>query len=1104
MLSLLDLISQNQPHFQTHQALLVIGLQNDFLQPDGRLPVDTRSGFLERTQALIPRFRQLSTNVIWVKTLYEADRMANDPNTGEGDAVVVGGLVDGVESSTDDDDDLPKEPITPPQSRSSRNKQRALDLLKKVSARRQKAPPEASILTAEEDEELFLLRSSRKAPACLPNTAGAEFADAIKPSIAQADTVLQTTNYSAFLGTSLLLILRAKLVTELYICGCITNISVLATVIDAARHGITINVVVDCLGYRKQNRHDEALKRMVEFLDANMVTSQEVLDQNTRNPSEDSKRHSKYTNGSSSVDEMLGNRVAELQLNDGGPTSSISSRPPSYQSPLLAVNGRPRTLSDASYAESRMTTDTKLSDDQFAEMLTRGAKVQNDNPPPVVKQNLVKSKIRMRSRTSKPKKVETKDDKNGEDKKIKTESSKKGETPKKSESARQAEAVVRQTENATPPPTKSSGETADKATRSSVIVKAESSDKLSKSSSKREQQLKSSISQPSLSVSSAECKEAKPPPSRMRLALSRASKSDTKVPTTQPLKSPTKMSTVEVPQKSPSKAAPEPPLSPTKPAAQASATTNTSSAPVAPTPMKKKLQSLATFPVLRPGDRIAEGDSRIIYDFIPPELRHPTDRSKPLKDLIFQQLYNEVRWQKMLHQQGEVPRLVCCQGEFGADGSMPVYRHPSDQVLPLLHFSPKVQVIRKQAEKIVGHPLNHVLIQLYRSGNDYISEHSDKTLDIVRGSSIVNVSFGAQRTMRLRTKKSTKQEGSEEDESRTTQRVAMPHNSMFVLGLETNKKWLHGINQDKRLDAERSEEEKSYSGIRISLTFRQIGTFLDAENSTIWGQGATSKEQRDASDVINDSPSSNEKLVRVFSQENHDPDFDWEAQYGSGFDILHFRNAPEDVPILFASHNPVETQMVKILLAELKINYTLLEAPTTDKQYELDRQVSYRDNDVNHTETSICVPILLYLDHYHPLDRDDRGRASTSRSLETFISMAALLKAWYNRNVPTYHNEFIDRLEALEEQQGMGPGPFIAGRRFATGDCAMWPALDELVSNWEGWTEERFPCLTEYYRMLWKKKKSVAVLRGELPVIRKKSEEQKEGDDAAGCASGVA
>lgn len=48
-------------------------------------------------------------------------------------------------------------------------------------------------------------------------------------------------------------------------------------------------------------------------------------------------------------------------------------------------------------------------------------------------------------------------------------------------------------------------------------------------------------------------------------------------------------------------------------------------------------------------------------------------------------------------------------------------------------------------EDALQHPVNHVLIQYYRSGNDYISEHSDKTIDVVRDSKIVNVSLGAER-----------------------------------------------------------------------------------------------------------------------------------------------------------------------------------------------------------------------------------------------------------------------------------------------------------------------------------------------------------------------
>lgn len=58
-------------------------------------------------------------------------------------------------------------------------------------------------------------------------------------------------------------------------------------------------------------------------------------------------------------------------------------------------------------------------------------------------------------------------------------------------------------------------------------------------------------------------------------------------------------------------------------------------------------------------------------------------------------------------------------------------------------FSPIVQQIRHRVEEVLNQRVNHVLVQHYRHGGDYISEHSDKTIDIVPGTKIVNVSFGA-------------------------------------------------------------------------------------------------------------------------------------------------------------------------------------------------------------------------------------------------------------------------------------------------------------------------------------------------------------------------
>jgi hypothetical protein len=205
-----------------------------------------------------------------------------------------------------------------------------------------------------------------------------------------------------------------------------------------------------------------------------------------------------------------------------------------------------------------------------------------------------------------------------------------------------------------------------------------------------------------------------------------------------------------------------------------------------------------------------------------------------------------------------------------------------------------------------------VLIQLYRTGADYISEHSDKTIDVVRGSRIVNLSVGARRTMTLKTKKDAtanttgnEQGGDDGDNGaattvrRTTQRVPLPNNSLFVMGLETNARWMHSVHTDKRPVNTKDPAER---GPRISLTFRHIGTFLTPLSPSpsspagqdqaqvqqlIFGQGATGKTRTEARPVVHGGEEA-ERLLTAFGAENHQSEFDWEKAYGEGSDVLHF------------------------------------------------------------------------------------------------------------------------------------------------------------------------------------------------------------------------
>lgn len=197
-----------------------------------------------------------------------------------------------------------------------------------------------------------------------------------------------------------------------------------------------------------------------------------------------------------------------------------------------------------------------------------------------------------------------------------------------------------------------------------------------------------------------------------------------------------------------------------------------------------------------------------------------------------------------------------------------------------------------------------MLIQLYRTGADFISEHSDKTIDVVRGSRIVNLSLGARRTMTLRTKKdvSGNEQGGDDGPGaqRTTQRVPLPNNSLFVMGLETNARWMHSVHTDKRPENTKDPAER---GPRISLTFRHIGTFLTPLSPSpsspavgqeqaqaqqhIFGQGATGKTLAEARPVVHGGEEA-ERLLAAFGAENHQSEFDWDKAYGEGSDVLHF------------------------------------------------------------------------------------------------------------------------------------------------------------------------------------------------------------------------
>ncbi|KAL2407849.1 hypothetical protein ABEF92_008528 [Exophiala dermatitidis] len=675
------------PPIETKKALLLLDFQNDFVSPEGKLPVANVPSFLPQLISLASEFREKG-DVIWVGTEYQQSRSTISTTTGSHSILLRQFLSDQGQS-----EEQSASLAHPARTRSSSE-----DLLSPSSK------PDAA-----HDREAFLTETTYRC--CIPGTSGSDYPDLIKHAIdSQRDLLIAKSHYSAFVDSPLLTHLRTRLITELYVCGSLSNIAVYATVLDAVCHGLQVTVVEDCLGFNDEKCHVEAMRQMADHMGANGVDCQELRDD-------------------------LAGLLALLLLGCGGLVlrESISMTgwlgwkarilPAARQkmwapSPKTVRGGRAMAVTRVQRSESS------------AEEKHPSIRFSKRSPSPPYDTGI-----------------------------LWTGSGKGAETD----------------ESALPDDQQSRGD---------------------------------------------------------------------------------------------------------GPASQAPQGRHES----------RSRQKMAAPKFLGPNDRIGEGDCRLVLNLLDPD---EAERA-------FYSCKDSIRWQKMYHRTGEVPRLVAVQGEVTEDGTCkPIYRHPADESPELFPFHPTVDVLRIAAEKAVGHRLNHVLLQWYRNGEDHISEHSDKTLDIVRGSTIVNVSLGAQRTMTLRTKSSAvtvtvvADDGSRQsDFVRPSQRIRLPHNSLFALGQETNRLWLHAIRADKRPASLKDPEELAFSGERISLTFRHIGTFINPIDNTIWGQGATGKQREGAKRLLTGSEAEQqgESMIRAFGQENHRSiDWDWDECYGKGFDVVNFQ-----------------------------------------------------------------------------------------------------------------------------------------------------------------------------------------------------------------------
>lgn len=279
---------------------------------------------------------------------------------------------------------------------------------------------------------------------------------------------------------------------------------------------------------------------------------------------------------------------------------------------------------------------------------------------------------------------------------------------------------------------------------------------------------------------------------------------------------------------------------------------------------------------------LCEGDSRLYHDFL----------TESITPNVFDDLLTELEFREMIHRGSPVPRGMCIQTtvqEIDGITIKPMYRHPVDIEPRSGKWTHITNKIRHEVERKLGVTLNHALIQYYRDGESFISEHSDKTIDIVKGTPIINITIGATRTFHLKKKNSKDPKTGQHQHVN----VKLKHNSCFVLGWETNKRWRHSIRRDRRENKLKTDDERAFGGQRISFTFRTIGSFVATKNDIRkpFGQGCRTKLLKDIMFDVGTDYSSPEyqqeydQLMQLFSRENHEC-LEWDDLYAEGSDVL--------------------------------------------------------------------------------------------------------------------------------------------------------------------------------------------------------------------------
>ncbi len=172
--------------------------------------------------------------------------------------------------------------------------------------------------------------------------------------------------------------------------------------------------------------------------------------------------------------------------------------------------------------------------------------------------------------------------------------------------------------------------------------------------------------------------------------------------------------------------------------------------------------------------------------------------SSKIARYYFERLLNTIEWSNdqlvLFGKQITTKREVAWYGERNYS-----YTY-SNATKEALAWTKELKELKQKVEAISGDQFNSCLLNLYHSGEEGMSWHSDDERELGKNTTIASLSLGAQRKFVFKHK-----------ETKEKVEVVLENGSLLVMKGRTQTHWLHALPKSKKVRQ-----------ARINLTFRTI------------------------------------------------------------------------------------------------------------------------------------------------------------------------------------------------------------------------------------------------------------------------------------------